>query len=156
MDELKKVLGTSFYIGLLPLAPGTWASFAVLIPVYFLHYFFGTTALVIFAIVSSLITIWTADACTKAWGDDPGQMVMDEWAGQTIVFLLVPFGGNIIRSIIVLLLGFGFFRFFDILKPLGVNKLQKVPGGWGILLDDILAGFYANICLNSFILFLIK
>ncbi|HKJ34557.1 MAG TPA: phosphatidylglycerophosphatase A [Balneolales bacterium] len=156
MDKFKKVLGTSFYLGFLPGAPGTWASLAALIPIFLLQYHFGTVSLFLFLIVSSIITLWTADACTNAWGDDPGQMVMDEWAGQSVAFLFINFNSNMFHNVAVLLVGFGFFRLFDILKPFGVNKLQDLRGGWGILMDDLLAGFYANLCLNSLIFLFIK
>ena len=156
MDKFKKVLGTSFYLGFLPGAPGTWASLGALIPIFLLQYYFGILSLFLFLIISSILTLWTSDACTKAWGDDPGQMVMDEWAGQSVAFLFINFNSNMYHNTVVLLLGFGFFRLFDILKPFGVNKLQDLRGGWGILMDDLLAGFYANLCLNSLIFLFIK
>lgn len=156
MDKFKKVLGSSFYLGFLPGAPGTWASFAALIPIFFILHSLGTIALFLFMLLTAAATIWTADACITSWGEDPPRMVMDEWAGQSVAFLFVNLSGNMYHSAIVLLLGFVFFRFFDILKPLGVNKLQDLHGGWGILMDDILAGFYANLCLNSLIFLIIK
>jgi phosphatidylglycerophosphatase A len=49
---------------------------------------------------------------------------------------------------IILLVGFGLFRFFDILKPLGIRRIENLPGGWGIVLDDVLAAIYANLALR--------
>ena len=81
------------------------------------------------------------------WGKDPSKLVLDEWAGQAVVFLGLPFYNIIGPDLLLLITGFIFFRFFDIKKPLGVNELQQFPGGWGILLDDLLAGVYAMFCL---------
>lgn len=78
-------------------------------------------------------------------------MVIDEWAGQGLTFLFIPFSGDVQSQLLILLIGFIFFRFFDILKPLGIKKLQDLPAGWGILADDLLAGLYALICLKTLI-----
>ena len=72
---------------------------------------------------------------------------MDEFAGQGMAFIALPFASSNMNIYLLLLFGFLFFRFFDIKKPLGVNDLQKLPGGFGILVDDLLAGFYAFLCL---------
>lgn len=158
MDRLKKVLGTSFFLGYLPVAPGTWASLGALIPIYFIITYSGYAGLLIAVILFSIATIWSADVCEKEWGKDPAKVVMDEWAGQSLTFLffLFPYTVFIQHFVIILVAGFILFRIFDILKPLGVHKIQKIPGGWGILLDDLLAGLYANICLEILILFTFK
>lgn len=80
-------------------------------------------------------------------------MVADEWAGQIIPFVSISFSGNIGDDALLLLGGFLLFRFFDILKPLGINKLQELPGGYGVLSDDLLAGLYALFSLKLIILF---
>jgi phosphatidylglycerophosphatase A len=73
---------------------------------------------------------------------------MDEAAGQAVVFLFSGFAGVNNDPIWVLFAGFVLFRFFDIIKPLGIDRLQKVPGNFGILVDDLLAGLYALVCLE--------
>lgn len=78
-------------------------------------------------------------------------LVIDEWAGQSFVFLSISITGVLKTDLIVLLAGFLLFRFFDILKPLGINQIQKYKGGIGILADDILAGLYALISLKTLI-----
>lgn len=77
-------------------------------------------------------------------------MVIDEFAGQTLVFTAMPIV-LITNDWWIILSAFVLFRLFDILKPLGINKIQELKNGWGILLDDVLAGFYALICLKSLI-----
>ena len=150
MIGLKQFVGAGFGSGFSPVAPGTIGSFFALIPAYFIAWIHPVLAPILLVIFFSALSLWVADTCINAWGDDPGKMVMDEFAGQSIVFISLP----IHRSIDdwwLILSAFIFFRFFDILKPLGINKLQKLKNGWGILLDDLLAGFYALICLKTLI-----
>ena len=80
-------------------------------------------------------------------GTDPGHIVIDEIAGQWLTFLFI---GHL--SVVIVLAGFILFRLFDILKPLGINKIQELKGGWGVMLDDVLAAIYANTILHLLIL----
>lgn len=75
---------------------------------------------------------------------DPGQVVLDEWAGQWVALLGMPMHDT--RSALtVLALQFFTFRLFDVLKPPPGRRLEKLPGGWGIVMDDVVAGIYANL-----------
>jgi phosphatidylglycerophosphatase A len=151
MPKLKPILGSFFYAGFLPNAPGTWGSFFALFPIYFVGIYSPWYGMALFTALCSYITVWVSEECERTWGGDPSPLVMDEFAGQGMAFIAIPFTGVLKYDISLLVLGFIFFRFFDIQKPLGVNKLQKLPGGWGILVDDLLAGFYAFICLKTLI-----
>lgn len=148
MRQLKPIIGSVLYAGFLPNAPGTWGSFFALFPIYYLSTYAGPYSIIIFTVVCSFLTMWVADECEVVWGGDPSPLVMDEWAGQGMAFLWVPLYGSVGADIALLAAGFVIFRFFDIKKPLGVDKLQQLPGGFGILVDDLLAGFYAFICLR--------
>ena len=153
MKSLKLFIGSGFGSGLIPYAPGTWGSFLSLVPIYFLM----TTGIVFyligFLVLTCLLSLWVSPACIEEWGNDPGKLVMDEWAGQTLTFISISYTGILNTDLMTLGIGFILFRLFDILKPLGINKLQKYEGGTGILLDDLLAGLYALICLKSLIFF---
>jgi len=153
MKHLKIFIGSGFGSGLIPLAPGTWGSLFALVPIYFILNFGNLFLIPAFVILTSLLSLWVSSACEKHWGEDPGKLVMDEWAGQTLTFTTITLIGDLQFDLFILGLGFAFFRVFDILKPLGINKLQKLDGGIGILLDDLLAGFYALICLKTLIFF---
>lgn len=146
--QLKPIIGSCFYAGFLPNAPGTWGSFVALFPIYPIAMLFPTWGVAAFALISSVLTVWVSSQCERVWGSDPSPLVMDEWAGQGVAFIAFPFTGFVPTDLLWLVLGFIFFRFFDIKKPLGVNKLQQLPGAWGILIDDLLAGFYGFICLK--------
>lgn len=151
MQKLKPILGSFFNVGFLPNAPGTWGSLFALFPIFFIALYAPWYGIALFTILCSLITLWVAEECEKTWGGDPSPLVMDEFAGQGMTFIGIVFLPDTIYILTVLAFGFLVFRFFDIKKPLGVDKLQKLPGGWGILVDDLLAGFYAFICLKTFI-----
>lgn len=151
MQKLKPILGSFFYAGFLPNAPGTWGSFFALFPIYFIGIYTPWYGIVLFTILCSLITIWVSEECERVWGGDPSPLVMDEFAGQGMTFIAISFSASLSYNILLLVAGFVFFRFFDIKKPLGVNELQRLPGGFGILVDDLLAGFYAFLCLKALI-----
>lgn len=148
MVQIKLFIGTFFGAGLLPWAPGTWGSLFTLPFIYLAAFSFHTAGLSIFLLLTIILALWSAPAAVERYGDDPGRFVMDESAGQTIVFLLVPFQNSLNTDIWILLAGFLLFRMFDIFKPLGIRELEKISGKFGILVDDLLAGVYALICLQ--------
>lgn len=150
MQKLKPILGSFFYAGFLPNAPGTWGSFFALFPIYFIGVHGPWYGMALFTLLCSVITIWVSEECEKVWGGDPSPLVMDEFAGQGMAFIAISFWEPelLTYNILLLIAGFFIFRFFDIKKPLGVDDLQKLPGGWGILVDDLLAGFYTFLCLS--------
>ena len=146
---LKLMIGTLFGSGCIPGAPGTWGSLASLAILYPVVLAYGTAGLAIAVITGSALTVWSADACEAKWGKDPGRMVIDEFAGISVVFFWIPFTGELSSDIWLLISGFILFRIFDIFKPLGIDRLQHIPSGIGILADDLLAGLYALICLQA-------
>ncbi len=153
--NLAVLAGSVFYIGFLPKFPGTWGSLAALPLIYlasaYIHPLFGPLLLVV---LFSLTTLLAAYGMEKAYGPDPAQCVSDEFAGQAVVFMFIPIYTSWEYNLLVFITGFVLFRFFDILKPLGIGAIQNTEGGWGVLLDDILAGMYAQMCL-LFIIFVV-
>lgn len=147
--------GSAAYIGFLPKFPGTWASLAALPLIYaasvWLHPLFGPLAL---AVLFSVLTLISNKGIEALYGPDPAECVTDEFAGQAIVFMFIPIYTSWEYNLLVFVAGFLLFRFFDILKPLGIGALQNTEGGWGVLLDDILAGMYAQMCL-LFVIFVV-
>jgi phosphatidylglycerophosphatase A len=80
---------------------------------------------------------------------DPSEVVLDEMVAMPLVFFLNPhlhLGTKF--GFVMVLLGFGLFRFFDIVKPLGIRWIEKIPGGVGVVADDVVAALYANLCLQ--------
>ena len=153
--SLAVLAGSVFYIGFLPKFPGTWGSLAALPLIYLasvhIHPLFGPLLL---AVLFSLVTLLAANGIEKVYGPDPPQCVSDEFAGQAMVFLFIPVYTSWEYNLLVFAAGFVLFRFFDILKPLGIGAIQNTEGGLGVLLDDLLAGIYAQMCL-LFIIFVV-
>ena len=136
------ILSSCFGLGLIPVASGTFGSLAgIPLAVALTHVGPIAHAYILFFFV--LLSVWAAGRSAGALeNDDPAEVVIDETAGQLLtLFLLPPTGLN-------LSLGFILFRLFDILKPYPIRRLEKVGGGAGIVLDDLLAGVYANLCLR--------
>ncbi|MBT3637777.1 MAG: phosphatidylglycerophosphatase A [Opitutae bacterium] len=82
--------------------------------------------------------------------EDPQEVILDEFVAQPLVFIGTPlsFGqDSILPSLLMLACGFALFRFFDILKPIGISRLQKLPGGLGVVADDVAAAGAAGLCL---------
>jgi phosphatidylglycerophosphatase A len=94
-------------------------------------------------VLITTIGIWSASVVEKEWGKDSYRVVIDEIAGMCLSLLFIPINEK------SLLAGLVLFRLFDIVKPFGIRKLEKLPGGWGVMLDDLLAGFYANVLIQS-------
>lgn len=150
-DKVKYFLGTGCYSGLIPFAPGTAGSAAAILIIFGCIYAQKEILLFPFIAISSVVTLWAASFFEDKFEKDPGIMVSDEWAGQALTFITISFSISVQANIIILLTGFILFRFFDILKPLGIEKLQNLKGGWGVLCDDLLAGLYALVCLKTLI-----
>ncbi|MCC5941357.1 MAG: phosphatidylglycerophosphatase A [Balneolaceae bacterium] len=152
MQSIKIWIGTLFGAGLLPYGPGTWGSLFTLPLIYFSAILFPVYGLYALLLITVLLSLWSTDANVQKFGDDPGQFVMDESAGQTVVFLAAGFHQTG-SDLLILLAGFLLFRMFDIMKPLGIKAVEKMRGKFGILADDLLAGLYALICLELLIHF---
>ena len=104
----------------------------------------GHIAVIITALIIA-IGIWSGNKVEPIWGKDHGRVVIDEVAGMCISLLFIPATLGYVLAALVL------FRFFDIVKPLYITKLEALKGGWGVMFDDVLAGIYANLLLQAFI-----
>lgn len=94
----------------------------------------------------TLIGTWSANNLEPIWGEDSSKVVIDEVAGMAITLLYAP------HKIGYVLIALALFRFFDIVKPLGIRKLESIKGGVGVMADDILSGIYAFVILRLIIL----
>jgi len=133
-----ELIGTVFYIGKLPLAPGTWASIFAVLCWYFLFQSVNHFVLPAISIFLFLIGGIASDTIVKHSKEhDPSRIVIDEWVGQWVALSMMPIN---IRTGVV---AFVAFRIFDIIKLGPVRKMEKIPGGWGIMADDVMAGVMA-------------
>jgi phosphatidylglycerophosphatase A len=141
-------LATGFGSGLSPVAPGTVGTLVSLLLFVFLHDT-GLPLLVV-CVAGFFIGIWLCDRTSEKLGvHDHGGIVWDEFIGMWITLLWVPL------SLTTLVIAFALFRLFDILKPWPIGYLDKrVHGGLGIMIDDVIAGIFANVCLQLILQFL--
>lgn len=140
------LLATWFGAGLLPKAPGTWGSAAAL-PFAWLIMAWGGAGALLAASATCFAAGWWASAVyvVRTGADDPGEVVIDEVAGQWLVLALAPLDP------LAYLVGFGLFRLFDVWKPWPVGWADRsIGGGLGIMLDDMIAGGYGLIGMAIF------
>jgi phosphatidylglycerophosphatase A len=137
-------LATGFYVGYIPVAPGTFGTLVGL-PFCLLFALVGTKAAFLLTFIFIGIAVGIAHQAEKYLEKkDPGPIVIDEIAGILVTFWGIPFNAE------TAVLGFYIFRIFDIAKPGPVRYLEKrLSGGAGIVLDDVLAGIFANLILRS-------
>ena len=112
-------------------------------PLFFGITYIGVPYSVIFLIVFIPMAVWVSGISERLLGiDDPPEVVIDEMAGLMLALFLLPLTWS------SLTLGFLLFRVFDILKPFPIGRLEKIRGGIGIVVDDLVAGVYANFCVR--------
>ena len=136
-------LATGFGVGYSPIAPGTLGTL-VAIPIY---YFLSGIPFPLYEITLVgffFLSVWVSENAERFFGKkDDQRIVIDEIIGFLITMLWVP------KTVPFVIIGFFLFRFFDILKPFPIRRLEKgLKGGYGVVLDDVLAGIYANIILH--------
>ncbi|MCF7810333.1 phosphatidylglycerophosphatase A [bacterium] len=126
-------------VGKLPIAPGTWGSGVTLLIWWFALAELSPVTMAILIIVLAIIAIPVSGSAEKILGRDAGSIVIDEVVGQLIVLSVCQ------KSILQGLLAFFLFRLFDVWKPFPINASQKLKGGLGVVIDDVLAGIYSAI-----------
>jgi phosphatidylglycerophosphatase A len=89
-----------------------------------------------------VLGIWSATMVEQQWGKDSNRVVIDELLGMYISIFLLPVNWQFMAAAFIL------FRFFDIVKPFYIRRMEKLPSGWGVMADDILAGVYTNLLLQ--------
>lgn len=145
MNEVKFWIAVGLGSGLSPKAPGTTGTLGVL-PLLVLMWDASVLAWTTGLVILCALSIWSIPEAGRRLGEpDHGQIVIDEWAGMW----LAAFGLNTLTELTVwtgLLIGFIGFRIFDIAKPWAVSWCErKIPGAWGVLMDDLAAGGYVLI-----------
>lgn len=144
---MHKLIATGLGIGYIRQGGGTVAS-VVCCAVWYLAWpehavNYPILAPLLITVLLTAIGIWSANVVEEQWGKDSYRVVIDEIAGMSLSLLFMPINAK------SLLAGLVLFRLFDIAKPLGIRKLEKLRGGWGVMMDDLLAGIYTNILLQS-------
>lgn len=148
-EQLAKLIATGLYSGYGRPFPGTWGT----IPAWLLGWFIigdnqpllmGTTAVIL------ALSVWSAGEAEKLLGHDARKIVIDEWAGMLIAFWLLPY------SLTSYAIAFIAFRAFDVVKIPPARQCERLPGGWGVTMDDVAAGIQANLFTQLVIWIMVK
>lgn len=155
LNRIGDLLVTTFGLGKLHPAPGTWGSIppcviAAGLLLFGLGPHDGTVPTLLYhatlvglMLASCAACIAFGDSAEARWGKDPSPVVADETAGQCIPLLLLPAAGSWWSGLTLIALAFFAFRAFDIFKPFPAGDAQRIRGPWGVLVDDLIAGLYA-------------
>ena len=142
------LVASLFGIGFIPFMPGTFGSLAafgiyMLIPASF--WFYGQYIVMGLLLVLALAAVFISRAAEKILGEDAGSIVIDELLGYFVATLFLP------HNWLIGLYAFILFRVFDIAKPFPIYRSQRISGGWGVVIDDLIAGLYANLLIQILI-----
>ena len=138
------LLATGFGSGFSPIVPGT-AGTIVAIPIYYFLSNISSPVYEITLVAFFFLSVSVSEKAQQHWGNkDDRRIVIDEIMGFFVTMLWLP------RTALMIIAGFFLFRFFDIVKPPPIRRLENVNGGYGVVLDDVMAGVYANIVLQIF------
>ncbi len=143
MNKLRLLIATGLGTGYAPVASGTFGSLPGLLLVWLLWNLAGPWAVAVGLIVVVALGFWASARAEDDFGrKDPGQVVIDEVAGQMVSLLFLA------PDVTNLAAGFFLFRLFDVWKPFPARRLEQLPGASGIMIDDLVAGLYANLALR--------
>lgn len=154
MTTFYKIIATGLGSGYAPVAPGTAGAALASLMIGAYMELTGNqgsqgfqVGLIITILVITALGAYSSKKLEPIWGEDPSKIVIDEMVGLWISLLFVPL------SWLNIFLAFVLFRIFDIWKPLGIRKMENIKHGWGVMLDDVLAGIYANFVLQIYLYF---
>jgi len=134
-------IASTFGSGFFPIAPGTVGAFIAIVVLYLLPAISAWT-LFFSSVIFFFIGVWVSTEAEKKWGHDAGRINWDEVVGMMVTVLALP------KVWFIYVVGFLLFRLFDVVKPYPANASQALPRGWGIMVDDVIAGIYSNIILQ--------
>lgn len=146
MNKFEKFIGSGFYTGFIPVASGTWGSAAALL-IYWIPGFEKAYIIIPASIIFFLYGLPLGNKFEKVYGKDPAECTIDEVAGMWISLLLLP------KTITVSVIAFFIWRALDIAKPFPANRAESLPGGLGIMLDDVISALYTLLLMNIIIRF---
>lgn len=145
LNFIDNLLGSGFYTGYIPFASGTFGSLAGLL-LYYIPGFEKPIIIIPAIVLFSIYGIYAGTQFEKAYGKDPSECTIDEVVGMWISLLFLP------KILWVSLVVFLIWRLFDIIKPFPARGLEKLKGGLGIMIDDIISSFYVLLLVHLFIL----
>lgn len=151
LNKLQITIASSFGTGFAPFAPGTWGTLVgtiVLVVLWQLGWLDTGWPLIVITVIVSFIGYWSINHLPSSWEHDDQRIVIDEVVGLFTAMIFIPV------SLKTIVLSFILFRIFDIWKPLGIRKFDNLKTNASVIVDDLIAGVYANLTLQGLILLL--
>jgi phosphatidylglycerophosphatase A len=145
INFIEKLLGSALYTGYVPVASGTFGSMVALL-IYWIPGFENPFIIIPAIVFFTLYGIYIGNKFDAVYGKDPAEYTLDEVLGQWIALLFLP------KTFIISLIAFFSWRLFDIVKPYPARRLEALPGGLGIIADDIVASVYSLIFVHIILL----
>ncbi len=145
LDALARFVGTGAYTGYAPVASGTVGTLpaVLLAPGMWLLAERSPAVYLLSLLAWIAVALWSSERCLSIFGrGDPGEIVIDEIVGFFLAVAFLPL------SLSTVVLGFLLFRLFDVVKPPPARQAEALPGAWGVVADDLIAGLMANACLR--------
>lgn len=150
-NRLITILASFFYLGYSPYAPGTVGTIGAIPLYYLLTVYLTDIQYLIAAIILTVFGIIISFEAVKAYkNDDPKEIVIDEVVGYLVTMILIT------PNFLNIVLGFFLFRFFDIAKPFPVRRMERLRGGFGVVMDDVFAGIMACLALHAVNYFIVN
>ena len=146
LSFIEKLLGSGFYTGYIPIASGTFGTLAALF-IYLIPGFENPYVIVPAIIVFFIYGIYVGNKFENVYGKDPSECTIDEVVGTWISYLLLP------KTVGIIIITFFLWRALDIFKPYPARKLENLNGGLGIMIDDVVSGFYTLIIMHLVVYF---
>jgi len=146
LSIIEKLLGSGFYTGYIPFASGTFGTLAALI-IYIIPGFENPYVIVPAIFIFFIYGIYVGNKFENVYGKDPSECTIDEVVGTWISYLLLP------KTIGIIIITFFLWRVLDIFKPYPARKLERLNGGFGIMIDDVVSGFYTLIIMHLVVYF---
>ena len=141
INLFEKIIGSGLFTGYIPVASGTFGSL-IAIFIYWIPGFEKLHIILPAIVILFIYGVYVSSKFEKVYGKDPSQCTVDEVVGTWISLIAIP------KSILLTLTSFFIWRALDIIKPFPARSSEKIPGGWGIMVDDIIAGFYSLIIIH--------
>lgn len=141
INSFEKIVGSGFYTGYIPVASGTFGSLAALI-IYLIPGFENLWIISPAILIIFIYGVFVSGKFEKVYGKDPAECTVDEVVGTWIALIALP------KTILIIITSFFIWRALDIIKPFPARTSEKLSGGWGIMMDDVISGIYTLIILH--------
>ena len=141
INWFERIVGSGFYTGYIPVASGTFGSLVAIV-IYIIPGFEQLQIILPSIVILFVYGVFVSSKFEKLYGKDPSQCTVDEVVGTWIALIALP------KTVYIISTSFLVWRALDIIKPFPARSSEKLPGGWGIMIDDVIAGFYSLIIVH--------